>query len=301
MQSECGSMRIESLSLGGRGLRVLVEAAAATRARVGSAVVRTLTDRESAEVRRSEVIVSLTTYPKRIGFIHLVLRSLLQQTQMPSRVVLTLCAGQFPDGEASLPLSLRRILSSNSDILEIVWVENDTRSYKKLLPVIDRYPGSVIITVDDDAIYSRTLVERLWAGHLVHPDTVIGTRGTIISLDESGFRPYRSWAAAPAGMTSPLVFLTGVGGILYPSGALSPAFRNERDAMDVCPDADDIWFKLASWDSGMLTTSLAAPELYIALPFSLRSSLWRKNLADGGNDVILRNLPRRYVPDRLIE
>ena len=74
--------------------------------------------------RKHEVIVSLTSYPKRMYDIHLCLYSLLVQDFKPDRLILWLANEQFPNGEDDIP---RRVLDLKQWGLEIRWCE-DTRS-----------------------------------------------------------------------------------------------------------------------------------------------------------------------------
>ena len=55
---------------------------------------------------QSKIIVSLTTFPARIGYVHLAIKSLLHQTKRPNKVILWLGEEFFPEGENNLPESL---------------------------------------------------------------------------------------------------------------------------------------------------------------------------------------------------
>ena len=91
----------------------------------------------------SDVVISLTTYSKRINQVHIVVESLFRQTQQANRIILWLAKEEFSDD--TIPLILKKQIDRG---LEIKYCE-DIKSYKKLLPVLSLTPDSTIITVDE--------------------------------------------------------------------------------------------------------------------------------------------------------
>jgi len=130
--------------------------------------------------------------------------------------------------------------------LEILWVDGRLRSYNKLLPVRRAYPTATIITVDDDALYADTLVGALVAHAAQRPGTVVGHRAWRVQRDAQGLRPYVEWmrsGPADTATASADLFLTGVGGVLYPPmPEFDELLLEERLALTLAPDADDVWF-----------------------------------------------------------
>ena len=109
-----------------------------------------------------EVIVSLTTYDKRFYDVYLTIESIMQGTVKPNRIILWL-ANEMKD--LHVPVSLQRQVERG---LEIGYTK-DIRSFKKLIPTLKKYPESVIITIDDDALYEYDLVENLVNGYKTDP------------------------------------------------------------------------------------------------------------------------------------
>lgn len=189
------------------------------------------------------LIVSLTTYPKRIEGIHYVIETLLTQTVKPDMVILWLAPEQFPNKEADLPenlLSLRRYG------LTIDWC-NDTRSYKKLIPTLVKYPDAVIITADDDMYYHPRMVERLYDAYLKEPGYIHCHRVTKFEMADG---QYVTKAGGYDVYPHPsyLHKLTGCSGVLYPPRCLHEDITNESLFMTLAPTNDDIWF----WHMGAL-------------------------------------------------
>lgn len=240
------------------------------------------------------VIVSLTSYPARIGTVHFTVKSLLSQTFQPAAVVLWLAREEFPGGEISLPKELLELKSSG---LSIQWCHN-TKSYKKLIPALKAYPDNVIITVDDDIIYKPTWLEQLVASYIQYPDSIHCCRAHKISLDGGTFMSYRKWRRNIKDPNpSYKTFFTGCGGVLYPPASLHADVMNEADFMALCGSGDDIWF----WSMAVLneTKIRVIPDTDFSLEFTPDSqevALWRNNDVGGENDIMLRRMLLRY-PD----
>ena len=65
--------------------------------------------------REKKVIVSFTSYPKRIGDVWLVAETLLRQSCKPDKVILWLADSQFPGGLADLPPRLTALQDQISE------------------------------------------------------------------------------------------------------------------------------------------------------------------------------------------
>lgn len=231
-----------------------------------------------------EIVVSLTTYPPRIGIVGQAIRSILRQSVRPDRVVLNLFTGDFP--ERRLPHRLTRL---TSDGLEIHWCDINERSHMKLLPALRRFPSAAVITVDDDTLYPPRLLEHLLIAHCRDSNAVWTARGREIGYSEDGrLAPYNSWRLASPATACDLVFPTGVGGVLYPSGALSPIALDTELALALCPTADDVWFKamssLASTSSRVINYPHPAPLMVWG---SQTTQLMATNVDNKANDAQL--------------
>lgn len=194
-----------------------------------------------------EVIVSLTTYGKRLYDVAPTIESIMQGSVKPNRIVLWL---EEEMKDVTLPIALRKQQERG---LEIVFCKN-VRSYKKLIPAFGKYPTAAIITIDDDAIYHYDLVEKLVNAHKLYPKDIIANRVHRMVLGENS-KPvsYMKWdwcVNLPVNQTSPLLFLTGVGGVFYPPKSLSPEVMNEAVFMDICKFADDVWFNAMALMAG---------------------------------------------------
>lgn len=240
-----------------------------------------------------EVVVSLTSYGRRIEIAYMAIASIMRQTRKPNRIVLWL--GE-EERERPLPATLDLLKKRG---LEVRYC-HDLKSHTKLLPALKAFPDAAVITIDDDVMYNMELIDRLVRAHLREPRTVWGARATRIALGPDGrVLPYKKWREAPAESASPLNFLTGVGGILYPPHILPDEVHDEETFMRLAPTADDLWFKAMEMKAGAEVKKVAprygaTSEDYIGGIVRYSDGLAGKNVEAGGNDEIVRNL-REYL------
>jgi hypothetical protein len=199
-----------------------------------------------------DIIISLTSYPSRIKTVHLAAASLLAQTLRAEKTILWLTTEEFPDKDNELPAELLQLRKKG---LEIKWCGN-TRSYTKLIPALENYGDSLIITFDDDIIYNKRAVELLYKCHQEHPKDIIAHRVTRMYYNEIGelvILPRSFYAnkiaisenyAAPLKEPSFFNKLTGCAGTLYPPGCLHKDVLDKKTFLEIAPTNDDIWFWL---------------------------------------------------------
>lgn len=190
-----------------------------------------------------DIIISLTTYSKRIHTVHKTISSLLKQSILADKIILWLDEEEFQHNE--LPNDLKIL---ESDIFEIKFCPN-YKSYKKLIPTLALYPNATIITFDDDIHYPVDQVEKLVLTHFENPEDVITSIARNILFKNGELRPYSEWLHVfREQVGKPLSHLLpiGVGGILYPMGSLHKEVMNVENFMKLAPHGDDLWFKCMS-------------------------------------------------------
>lgn len=107
-----------------------------------------------------KIIVSLTSFSKRIENIPVVLDTIFSQTLCPDFVVLNLSVNEF------VPDVVRQYVDSHA--VEVNFVR-DTKVYKKLIPTLKLYPNDCIISIDDDFLYPNTMIEDFISVHNQYP------------------------------------------------------------------------------------------------------------------------------------
>jgi hypothetical protein len=237
------------------------------------------------------VRLSLTTYPARVDSARQALESILFGVRArPAAISLVLSVEEFPG--RVVPDALRELEQDSRLRLEFLWVERTTKCYQKLAPTLEKYPQDTIVTADDDILYPARWLSDLVCVSRAHPGEVIGHRALRIRrASPRSLEPYLNWRAAEPGTPTELLFLTGVGGVLYPPGSLHPQVADMDLALTLTPTADDIWFHAMRLLSGVRATTTT--RIPIDAPSTRRTGnkggLWASNQL-GGDDRQLKRV-----------
>lgn len=247
-----------------------------------------------------DIIVSLTTYGKRINDVAITIESIMEQTMKANRIILWL---DYSFKNQHIPISLQLLQKRG---LEIKYC-SDIKSYKKLIPTIKEFPESVIITIDDDMIYDYDLLEHLIVAYLKNPQYIYCHRMHKIKLDKSNksIQPYFNWDWESDDMNaSHLIFPTGSAGILYPPHCFDEEVTNEKVFLDICKYADDIWFKAMALKKGTKAQRVFSrkPNPYIVNETVQDVGLITINGRNNMNDIQLKAVFTKYnLYDKIIE
>lgn len=252
----------------------------------------------TVQKRERQIIVSLTSYPDRMYELKYTLYSLLHQTLKPDQIILWLAEEQFPNKEADIAPSL---LALQENGLSIMWCE-DIRSYKKLVPALERFPEEIIVTADDDFYYPENWLELLYHSYLENPDCINCHRAHRVQVAGNRFAPYNSWPKKVS-EEQPVyqVFPTNGGGTLFPPHKLHQDILRRDYFMEIAPNADDIWF----WAMCLLKgTKIKVVKDGIKQPAAINwsrelgmtdeTTLYQSNGAQRQNDVYLDRILTRY-------
>lgn len=248
-----------------------------------------------------EVIVSLTTYGKRLYDVYLAIESIMQGSMKPDRIVLWLSDDILGK---ELPLSLQKQKGRG---LEVMYCK-DIRSYTKIIPSMRMFPEAVIVTIDDDVVYSFDMLEKLVVAYRENPSAIYANRIHRIHTDSDG-QPlgYNDcWEHEVYDFEdSPGNFFTGVGGVLYPPHCLDDEVFNENIFLDICPSADDVWLNAMALKKGtpvrrVLTHDPKGNE-YLINPMVQDTSLSNINVLNKANDIQIRAVFNKYDLGRLLK
>ncbi|MGN1394850.1 MAG: hypothetical protein ACI4V7_12615 [Succinivibrionaceae bacterium] len=135
-----------------------------------------------------KAIISLTSWKARINTVSKTLFSLLNQCP-GFHIVLVLSEEEFPKMMDELPDNLK--LFVDNELIEILWVYKNYKSFKKVLFTMDKYHDVPIISADDDCIYTCNYAQILYNTWLQHKDC-------IITNDGMPYRKFRlQWGRGP--------------------------------------------------------------------------------------------------------
>ncbi|HGN1344074.1 TPA: hypothetical protein ACKRMM_005915 [Pseudomonas aeruginosa] len=240
------------------------------------------TRKNNSITKKHPIIVTLTTYPKRINTVFLTIESIFSQTVSPEKVILWL----YKEDKTLIPNSLKRLQKRG---LEIHFCDEDLRSYKKLSYTNNFFNTHSIVTADDDILYPKNWLEELYNESLKYPNTVICHRGHDISISNNEIESYSTFMKNKTYSTNPssLLIPTGCSGILYPIGSLSidASYKNSHIFMQLAPDADDFWYKFVCLKNGFLAKRVHSENKHFPpIISSLKDGLFHNNVRNNQND-----------------
>jgi len=218
-------------------LRRLVREDAALKRQIAQKIEQLPYDMLQRKNDETDVIVSLTSYGKRVtDAVPYAIYSFFTQTVLPNRIVLWLDKDNWNDD--NLPYLLKRLQQSG---LEVYYCE-DIRSYKKIVPSLQKYPNNPIVTFDDDFYYNATYLQWLLETYAQSDKkTVIGGWGCSPVMQDGKYMPMDKWIdCKKADNDAPIMLFTGYG-TLYPPHVFDGEICNKEVFRKLCPTADDIW------------------------------------------------------------
>ena len=119
----------------------------------------------------------MTSWVKRIKNVKPVVENIMKGTLQPDRLYLSLSVNEFPNRESELPKDLVEYFSNN-DKLILNWVDGEnTKTMKKVFPVLQYLEDDdIILPVDDDIMYPLDYVEKRVMEYKTHFQPIAGKR-----------------------------------------------------------------------------------------------------------------------------
>ncbi len=260
-------------------------------------LMRVLTRKKPNTVESNiDIVVSLTSFPKRLNTLWLTIESLKRQTVLPSKIVLYLINEEV--SKENLPQSL---LKEIDNIFEIRFRSGKLRAHGKYHFAMNDFPESYIITVDDDMMYPYDTIEALWNAHVQYPQCVITNNTHQISSENGLIKPYAEWlnifkSSAPVDMLG--LIPMGVGGALYPPHSLYRDTLNFNLAKELSYYADDLWlYAMTRLANRRVVKSSFNFLRVIPIDISDNVSLTSINNGDNQNDVQFNNIRNYYLEE----
>ncbi|GHV16219.1 hypothetical protein FACS189493_1710 [Spirochaetia bacterium] len=243
-------------------------------------------------MNKPRLIATLTSYPARIGTVHITINSLLQQNLKADLVVLYLGYDKFPNKEDDLPEDL---VAQTNQGLSIHWVK-DIGCFTTLVPALLEFPDDVIINVDDDIDYSPKLFESLYNSYLKDTASIHSTVAHRILFDKKNcITLYNRWGNWH-GTKEPSYhnFIISTLGTLYPPRSLHTDVLNLDVAYKLTPSNDDIWFWTQALRKGTRIRVAEEPDLSENYIEGTQDVGLVKTNSMGINDDLLQNVLTYY-------
>lgn len=240
---------------------------------------------------RGVFTVSLTTYSKRIHDVHLTIESIFRQKSKAKEIILWLDKDEF--NEKTIPTLIKKQITKGL----IVKYTSNMKSYKKLIPTLLEDKLRNVVTIDDDVIYPARMLDIFRHKMLeTNGKEVLSFRCHEMAIRNDGkIDKYDHWCFnLKKEKSSMKIFPTGVGGVLYPQGVLHSDVVNFELANQLCPTADDVWFKVMTLKAGGFSRNINYSFIdrlfFINIPSSQDIALYNFNQEDEGNDKCLLNV-----------
>jgi len=239
--------------------------------------------------RNKEIIVSMTSYPKRIDKINVALDSIFSQTVKPDKIILWLAKSEFINKEKDLPQYLLDLQQKNKIFIE--WCDN-LKPHKKYFYALKKYKNSIIITVDDDLIYEKDFVECLINSYKKFPYAISALRTHIMNKKGNEFVSYKDFKKEQndiINIPSMQLLATTGGGTLFPPNIFNFELFDKNIIKNLCIHTDDLFLKVLEAISDI---PVVQPRKFGKLKYvkgTQEDGLWR-NYNKTGNDEDLKKL-----------
>lgn len=249
----------------------------------------------STEQRKEKVIVSLTSYGRRVdSVLPYTILSLMRQTFKPDAIVLWLDDEHWNND--NIPQRIKLLTEKG---LQVRFC-SDLKSYKKHIPALNAFPDDIIITVDDDLFYAKDTIERLIQSYKNNPFCLYALRGHRPTFGKTGeLLPYKQWDKMVYGAKiSPVFPITC--GFLMKRSLLYKDVTNVNLCMKLAPKADDVWIYFMSILVHTPTQILSKKPFGVVpldniYQFTHKDAgLWKLNYKKSYNDVQIDQVMKYY-------
>lgn len=238
------------------------------------------------------VIVSLTSYPARIQSCYYAICSILNQTIVPDKIILTLSTQEF--SQKKLPKQFDLLQEKG---LEILWVDENLKSHKKYFYVFQRFPRAIIITIDDDILYPKKTIEKLINSYKNFPHAISALcTNKFVPNAKKEFIFSNSINCYDTFILKPRFDLVAIGfaGILYPPSIMPKETYSMENITTCAPLADDIWLKYMELFNNIPVVCASKYQEPIIIANVQDFALNKINGNQGKNDIQQQNIERLF-------
>ncbi|MDO6470557.1 glycosyltransferase [Maribacter sp. 1_MG-2023] len=241
------------------------------------------------------IIISLTSIPSRFSTLNFVIKSILNQNTLPKKIVLWI----NEDMKNKLPMKVKKM---ESDIFEIRFSPLHC-SHKKLIHTLETFSKDCIVTCDDDLMYRKEWLSKIYNQHLLDPKSIIGVKTSHINFDDkNNSLPFKKWRSQYITNKNPKAFVPiGAWGILYPPRSLHKEVLNVQKLLELAPKADDLWFKAMSLLNKTISIQAKdTPKEPIPIIGTQKFALKKDNLAKDKNTEQWLSLDKEYNLNEIV-
>lgn len=192
---------------------------------------------------KERVILTCTSTKERLGMLFYMVESIKKQTIKPDIFYVNLSEKEeiIEDVRLKIPSLF------DTDYIKINWVE-DVRSYRKLIPVIDKVGAEdFLITADDDVLYGQNWIKDLVLMAEEYEDHIVCARAREMKKNIFGYwQNYSRWNLISSPREGQYILPTNGGGTVFRKRLLDLNFLLDLAYIEIAPTVDDLWFRMAS-------------------------------------------------------
>ncbi|MCC3277233.1 MULTISPECIES: hypothetical protein [unclassified Arthrobacter] len=232
------------------------------------------------------VVVSLTSYGRRLETVHLAIESIGRGSVRPRRLLLWV---EDPRVAASPPAELARLQARGLELR----LSEGYGPHTKYYPYVASTPKHTLplVTADDDIIYPRHWLHALLRSYAASPDVVSCHWANRMTVTGGAIGQYRSWVPSRTADKRRDSLALGVSGVLYPPHMLDRLASAGASFRDLSPTADDIWLHWVALRGGVPVRQVSpVPRHFPVIPGSQDTRLLSVNVSQGRNDEWIRGL-----------
>ncbi len=256
--------------------------------------IKQLPSKKSCQKENSDkckIIVSFTTFPKRILSAGIVVSSMMNQTIKPDVINLYLSKEEFPKGISQLPHIIKKEIECG---LNVVFVEKNLKPHKKYFYALQDYPDDIVVVIDDDIVYPNDLIEVLYNCHKSFPNAVVAQCAHTLLKNGCPISEYVDLEEANESYIPKMSYQAlGAGGVLYPPHSMHSELFNIDFILNNCLSSDDIWLKAMQLMNNTPVVITNTMRL-VYIPCSQEIALWKTNCY-GTNPKNEENFKKIYM------
>lgn len=238
-----------------------------------------------------KVIISLATHDDRLNTCIPCLKSLVNQTIKPYKIIVNIKEGDYK----KMPHHFEKFCNENN--IEIFSCPVDLKPHNKYYWTMMKYRNCIVVTTDDDYEYSPTMLEELLNSYKKHPTCVSSRFVALLINDNQGkLVKYDDWGHQYLQIKEPSSQLIAYGcnGVLYPPDCLKLTDK-DIDSIKECIGADDIWLKYREIENNIKTVWVEGYNkdrtMFIKNGTIHKTALFNENIMGGKNDEYLKKFP----------
>ena len=247
--------------------------------------------------RDKRVIISVTSFPKRFNQLVLTLKSIILQDIVPNKIIVYLGSDT---NEKDITLDMKKLQKYGVEYR--IDKELNLKGHKKYFYALREFKDSIVITIDDDIIFPKTMVTELIRCYEKYPNAVCARRVHKITKKNNRLLPYNLWDKEYTKQRKPsnrMFATTGAGTLYSPyvNNHLVNSTFDSKKIEELCLEADDVWMKCMEIMSSIKVVLADIKIMGDFIDVDEKLTLMPDNVGKGMNDVFLNKVINEYGID----